>query len=332
MLDDAVRAGDIDELIRLVDACCDQRDWDALSALHAACARAHETGRQLWPAASHAAYRLALEAPARYAAAVLVEGEGRFAPGPLAEVAAQAHPWTELAPHAPPGMTAMLAAHERVVRGEDLSGDPPTGPEVLELPWRLASWEPRYALAEYASFRGEFPSPDVPRLATVELPAAPERGTPDDISVALLETTRVWATESNGRADAVVVAGDATDAIAALGPRAARVAELDAAAALAHVAWAGASGGAHGRRRGAAAGRFSAWWLTGALAGVLDEWPPTDDARLGDAIARCRWYWWDAAEPATGWRLQLAIEDPDAGRAWAIAAADATGPADPGDS
>ena len=47
---------------------------------------------------------------------------------------------------------------------------------------------------------------------------------------------------------------------------AARLAVLTPAEALAWLAWAGASGGAHGRRRGNAIGRFGAWWVLAALA------------------------------------------------------------------
>jgi hypothetical protein len=318
----AVREGDLDDLVRVIDVCCESHDWDALLGLHDACERSHETGRQLWPAASHAAYRLALEAPASHAAAVLVEGQGRFAPGPLAEVGAQKHSWRDLAPLVTPGVVASLTAHERVVRGEDVAADPPRGPAVLELPWALEPWEPGYPVAEYHPDRADFPAPETPALATVDLGAIPERVAPDDVGLALADTTRVWSTESNGRIEVVTVHGDALGAIAALGPRTVRVAEVSGADALAHVAWAGASGGAHGRRRGAAAGRFSAWWLAGALAGVLDEWPPRGGA-LATAIARCRWYLWDAAEPPTGWRLMLAIESPD-GRAWALSATDAS--------
>jgi hypothetical protein len=321
LIDDAVRRGDLDELLRLVDACCEQRAWDALSDLRAACELSHGTGRQLWPAASHAAYRLALEAPAPHAAAVLVDGPGRFAPGPLAEVAGQAHSWRDLAPHVTLGAVATITAHERVVRGEDVRGDAPRGPVVLELPWSLESWEPRYPLAEYHAHHAEFPAPATPSVTAVELPRGRPRRDADDVSAALADTARAWATESNGRVDASATRGDALAAIAALGPRSARIAEVPAAVALAHVAWAGASGGAHGRRRGAAAGRFSVWWLAAALAGRLDDWP-ADGARLADAVASCRWFLWDAAEPATGWLLRVAIEGAD-DRSWAVAATDA---------
>jgi hypothetical protein len=158
-------------------------------------------------------------------------------------------------------------------------------------------------------------------LHSVALHAPSERADADDVTAALGDTARVWATESNGRVDTVAVRGDARAAIAALGPRSVRMAAVTGADALAHVAWAAASGGAHGRRRGAAAGRFGAWWLAGALAGTLDDWPPAG-ALLDAAVASHRWYLWDAAEPSTGWHLHLAIEGPD-DRAWALAATDA---------
>jgi hypothetical protein len=321
-LDEAVRSGDLDELVRVVDACCDDRDWESLTRLHGLCERAHETGRQLWPAASHAAYRLALEAPAAYAGPVLREGTGRFAPGPLPEVAAQAHTWDELAPHIPVGTGAVLTAHERVVRGEDLTGRMPDGPQVIELPARLATWEPAYQLAEYHADRADFPAPGLPHLERVTLPTT-ARAEPDDGVAALLDLTRAWTQESNGNADAVVVDGDAHAAIGALGLRDARVGTLETGTALAHLAWAASSGGAHGRRPGAAAGRFGAWWVLGACTDLLDDWPPDPD-ELGDALADLSWFAWDAGEPAPGWRLHLAIDDPERGRAWAVAATDAT--------
>ena len=101
------------------------------------------------------------------------------------------------------------------------------------------------------------------------------------------------------------------------------MAEVDGASALAAMAWAGANGGAHGRRRGMAAGRFGAWWALAALAGRLDDWPVPPD-ELGRALSRMRWYRWDAGEPETGWSLRLAIEDPGRGRSWALSAVDAT--------
>lgn len=321
-LDDAVRRADLDELLRLIDGLCAARDWDGLVALRERCARAHETGRQLWPAASHSAYRLALEAPAPWAAAILDDDGAPFSLGPLPEVVAQSHAWHDLAPHAPNGAPSVLAAHERVIRGEDLSDVELPGPSVLEVPLRLVEWEPRYALAEYRSDRADFPMPEIPALAHATLPTARHEMERDDASRALVELVRVWTAGSDGRADAVSVRGDALDAIAALGPRDARVAPIEPASAMALMAWAGASGGAHGRRPGAAAGRFGAWWAAGALTGLLDEWPPDPDL-LGAALAMLEFVAWDSEEPETGWRLHLAVANHAEGHAWAVAATDA---------
>src|SRR5262249_40796702 len=98
-------------------------------------------------------------------------------------------------------------------------------------------------------------------------------------------------------------------------------AELAPSAALAWMGWAGASGGAHGRRRGAAAGRFNAWWALAALGDLTDEWP-VPSSELGALASDLRWFWWDAHEPPMGWLLQLAIWDEAEGLAWAIGARD----------
>ncbi|MGH7540616.1 MAG: hypothetical protein ACRELC_06435, partial [Gemmatimonadota bacterium] len=171
-LAEAVERGDLDELVRIIDGRCATRDWDGLVELRERCRGAHErSGRQLWPAAAHAEYRLALEAPGPWAAAVLEEGAGRFAPGPLSEVAASTHRWEELAPAVPPGPVAVLTAHERALRGEDLTGITLPGPPVLDLPLRLEPWEPAYFLAEYHAHKGDFPGPQPPVLERVDLPA-----------------------------------------------------------------------------------------------------------------------------------------------------------------
>src|SRR5581483_2489822 len=116
-----VELGDLDELVRHVGRLCAAKDWDGLLDLRARCHRAFERGKQLWPAASLAEYRLALEAPGPWAGVIVAEAVGHFALGPLAEVAASTHTWSELAPHAGSGPPAAMAAHERVVRGEDLT-------------------------------------------------------------------------------------------------------------------------------------------------------------------------------------------------------------------
>jgi hypothetical protein len=322
-LSTAVERGDVDDLVRLVDGLCASREWERLLELRDRCVQAVARGRQLWPVAAHAEYRLALESPGRWAATVLVEGAGRFAPGPLPEVAASTHEWSDLAPHAPYGPPAALTAHERVLRGEDLTGATLPGPTVLDVPLRLAGWEPAYFLAHYRSDGVDLTGPPAPAFEPVDLPArAPDRAQ-DAAADALVDAVRAWTEGSEGRAEATAVSGDALDAIAALGRDRVRIAELTTSDALRTLAWAGASGGAHARRPGAAAGRFAAWWAGAALTGLLDQWPVEADL-LGDRLAVLRWYAWDSGGTATGWQLHLAIEDPAGGRAWAVAAVDVT--------
>ena len=141
---------------------------------------------------------------------------------------------------------------------------------------------------------------------------------------ALEDLVSTWTEESNGWARAVGTRGSALGAIAALGVGAEEIVELTPGAALALMAWAAASGGAHGRRRGAAPGRFAAWWVLAAVGGRCGQWPlaPAD---LGEALHQVRWYAWDSAGPATGWVLRLAAEaqeGPHQGWAWAVTATD----------
>jgi hypothetical protein len=140
-----------------------------------------------------------------------------------------------------------------------------------------------------------------------------------ELAVRLL--VEAWTTESTGRAEIICVEGTHLDALGALGVRSARIAEMSTTEALGKLAWAGASGGAHGRRRGMAIGRFSMWWLLGALADLHDEWPPADH-EITELLETLHWYRWDAHEPPGGWRLQIVVADPDEGLAWAINAAD----------
>jgi hypothetical protein len=222
-----------------------------------------------------------------------------------------------------------MAAHERVVRGDDLTADPlaATLPEVLDLPLRLEPWEPAYAVAEYHPERMEAHSPRGPALAPVVVRSgrATVRPEADEVSSALEDLASTWTAESDGRAVAVSVRGDALDAIAALGARATQMVELAPSMAMATMAWAAANGGAYGRRRGAAPGRFAAWWVVAALGGLTKQYP-LSPADVGRALAGVRWYAWGSGEPATGWALRLAVEaasGPGAGRAWALAAIDA---------
>lgn len=316
-----VELGDLDELTRLVDRLCQAHDWDGLVDLRDRCRAALQRGKQLWPVAAHAEYRLALEAPGSWAARVLEPGAGRFAPGPLTEVVASTHAWGELAPHLEPGPMAALTAQERVVRGEDLRREEGADASVLDLPLALEPWEPAYPLAEYGPDRAHFPAPPLPDPVTVPLPTTFELVDDRQGCQSLTELALAWTTESNGRAEALAVRGDAVAAVAALGPSTARLAELSPAAGMAWLAWTGASGGAHGRRRGMAPGRLAAWWAVATLAGLVEHWPVSDDG-VGEAACSFRWFSWDVGEPTTGWALRLAVEHPDQGVAWAVAATD----------
>jgi hypothetical protein len=324
-LGELVEGADLDELLRHVDRLCAARDWEGLLELRDRSRQALERGRQLWPVASNAEYRLALEAPGPWAAGVLLPGAGRFALGPLPEVAAAGHTWAELAPHLPPSPEATFTAHERVVRGEDLAGDERVDPAVLEVPLCLQAWEPAYPVAVYRAAEAQFPEGPLPRMAPVDLPAPPPVADDPDATAALVELAGAWTTESNGRARATAVTGDAAGAVAALvGGSSALMAEVDLPGSLAAMAWTAASGGAHGRRRGMASGRFGAWWALVALTTGLDRWPPDPD-EVGAAGAALRWYRWDdPAGATTGWSLRLAVEEPTGGRAWAVEATDWT--------
>jgi hypothetical protein len=310
-----VEKGDPAGLLRAVDGLCAGRDWDRLVELRERLIEAVERGRPLWPLRTYVEYRLALEAPGREAAAVLRPGAGRFALGPLTEVAGATHSWEELAPHLDDAGVAGAVAQERVLRGEDLRGDRRARPEVLELPLVLADWEPAYALATYKADEVEVPDPGAEPVAmrpgraepapAVELP---------EVVRALTALVEVWTTASNGAARVVAVDGEPGGALAALGQPEHRLGRLGGPQALARMAWAAASGGAHGERRGAALGRFDAWWAASALAGL--DWPP-DPLALGDGIGRLSWWCWDDGMPASGWVLRLAVADPAAG--WSVA-------------
>ena len=317
--------GDAELLDARIDRLAFDGDWDGLLELRNLCRTALERGHQLWPVAARAEYRLALEAPARWAGPLCEPGAGRFAPGPLAEVAAATHDWLDLAPHLPPGPGAAHVAHERVLRGEDLTHDESIDRSVIDLPLVLQPWEPQYPLAEYEVSEARFPAPQLPSApgARIALPAAGSAFEDREVVEALVDLARTWTVESNGRAEAVAVEGTAEHAVAAFGLREARLTPLSAADVMSHFAWTAASGGAYGRRRGMAAGRFSAWWAAASLSGMIDDWPVAPD-ELGQAIGELRWFVWDNGMPSIGWSLRLAVDDPADGLAWALTATDST--------
>lgn len=323
-LETLIHAVDLDGLVRLVDDRCAELDWAGLLRVRDRCAAAtRESGRQLWPAATLAEYRLALLAPPEWVATVLDGESGRFTIGPLSEVAAVRHTWAELAPHLSPVPVAVFVAHERGIRGERI--DPETLdrlPPVLDIPAMPRPWEPAYPCSTYSDTGADHPEPAVSGvLDAVDVAGEPVVVEDEPTESALRHLVEAWTAGSTGRAEVVCVEGSHLDALAALGVRSARVAEIPSAEALARLAWAGASGGAQGRRRGMAIGRFSTWWLLAALGDLHDEWPPSD-ADIEELLAELRWFRWDAHEPEGGWRLQLVVANPGEGVAWAINAGD----------
>ena len=320
-LEDLISAAEPNPLLRQVDSYCANRDWIGLVDLASRCREATERGKQLWPIAEHIEYRLALEAPAEFAGPIIGPEAGRFALGPLSEVAASTHTFQELAPYLTSDQVRGTVAAERVIRGEDLSANPDACMEVLELPPKLTDWEPTYPVATYRSDKAEFPAPEVSKEAVreslEELPIGLE--TPDEVGLtrALWDLTETWVSGSNGAATAEF-AGSVEEAIRSLpGPKInkRKILPRDSFALM---AWAGASGGSHGRRRGAAFGRFAAWWLGVVATGL--EWP-ADGQELGARIEQIEWFTWQP-EVESGWHLQLALGDSAGNWGAAISAVD----------
>ncbi|HJR45362.1 MAG TPA: DUF6183 family protein [Actinomycetota bacterium] len=313
-----IEAGDLNGLLRAVDGLVASKAWNEMLELADRCDDAIERGKQMWPIIAHIDYRIALEAPGEYAAGVLESELSRFLLGPLTEVAASTHSWTELAPHLTVPQTAAYVAQERVLRGEDLTGDERAHPEVLELPLGLREWEPTYALATYRSDHVEVAEPWDPRAPLRDAEVRPAPVTDDrDVETALLDLVAPWTAESNGAARAVVVEGDAVGAASMLAFTSLRVGELERPEAIQRMAWGAASGGAHGRRRGAAYGRFAAWYTTALLSGY--EWPAHPGQLEEDHL---HWYRWDEGASEEGWVLRIAVEDRVDGWAAALAATD----------
>lgn len=323
-LDDLIHRVDLDGLVRLIDRRASAAEWAGVDRIRRrALTATKETGRQLWPAATLAEYRLALDGPAVWTASVLDDNSGRLTIGPLSEVAATNHTWTELAEHLDANATATYLAHERSIRGESIdSAALGHLPPVLDIPAAQQPWEPDYPASTYSADGAEHGEPPRTGIAEEVVIAAPDNDrVVDDIDVelAVRQLVETWTVQSTGRVEALCVEGGPLDALAALGVRSARITPVRAAEALAELAWAGASGGAHGRRRGMANGRYSMWWLLAAI-GDLD-WPPSNDA-VTELLEELDWFRWDAHEPPSGWRLQLLVHNRVEHLSWVINARD----------
>ncbi|MFO7699598.1 MAG: hypothetical protein R6W79_03200 [Acidimicrobiia bacterium] len=325
MPDDAltplIEGSDLAGLMRAVDGICARRDWEALIDLRDRCEEAVTRGKQVWAIAQFAEYRLALEGPADLAASVMTDGRGRFALGPLWEVAASSHTWVELSPHVQLPTVRAMVGHERSIRGDTVGEDEIDG-AVLGIPVAVQPWEPAYPTAEYRSDRAAFPDDvfDLP-MAWADMPDAASADEDDAVCDILLDLVKPWWEDSQGKAEVITVTGNVESAIRALGRSRARLLDVDPATAMAAMAWAGASGGGHGRRRGTPAGRAAAWWVILEVLGHGEA--PDDPSGIGEEAAGLRWVLWDPGDRVGGWNLHIGIEDPDDGIAWVLSAVDA---------
>ena len=258
---------------------------------------------------------------------MIAEDAGLFTIGPLTEVIAQHHSWAALRTLLPAGPGGAVVAHERVLRGEHIEpANVALFPNVFDLPFELAPWEPAYALATYSDDGVDAPPPaatTAPAESRTATGPPPESLDDDAVELAVRQLVETWTASSNGRAEVVCVEGTADDAVRALGLSAWTSRSLTLAEALAWLAWAGASGGAHGRRRGAALGRFGALWVLAALLDLTDEWPVPLDVlgRRAQPLPGRGGNRWPPASTVGGYRL--VVEDLDDGHAWAISAVDA---------
>lgn len=332
-LGELLRRGDLDGLVREIDRRAAREDWRGVLDVRDACrAVTEETGTQLWGPAQYAEYRAALDAPAPVAAGVVTPGAARFGLGPLTEVVAQGHRFAELAPHLDPTVLPVVA-QERVLRGEDLADR--LAAEPLGPPLRLMAFEPAYALPTYrpAERLDGGPVAEPRGAAIVEpdagptvAPDAPPPVLPTGLLRALTDLVEPWTAQSTGEVR-VAAAEDVAAAVVAAAAAPVRWWHVGVRDALAHLAFAGASGGVHGRRRGGAAGRAAAWWVAlRATSADLDE----VDAAGGIDIDELEFRLEDltlalfapvAGRPGT-WSLRMALADPEAGWAVAIDAVD----------
>ena len=313
---DLINRADLDGLVRLIDDYCETRSWHDLLGLRDACKAAVANGRQVWPASTLAEYRLALLAPAEIAVKVVDEEAGRFTMGPLTEVIAQNHQWSELNGFLEPSPTSTYIAYECGIRGQQVDSE--LFP-ALESPCTLLPVESNYVLAEYHDNEAKFPTPAIPEMGNaIAVPASSAIVVQDpEVETAIHQLVDAWTTQSNGELRISCVEGSVLDALAVLEVQEARLSLLTSSDALAWLTWTGASGGAHGRRRGNALGRDAAWWTVAALTEKTFHWPLSDEESL-TAVNSLQWFWWDANEPTTGWNVRLCVHHADRNRSLAL--------------
>jgi hypothetical protein len=315
-LDSLIHRVDLDELVRYVDNICASGDFEHLIDVRDRTRSAVNTGRQLWPIATLANYRMALYAPSQVAVRALDDSARTFMPGPLSEILAVHHTWHDLEPLLAPGPDRSLFAYERALRGDNVTTDETS---ALDIPVTPRAWEPQYPVAIYDD---DGPTCDPPVLPSSTV--RPHQRSDahnnhnnadlviddDDTDIAVRELFSSWTTESNGRVAVSIVEGSIHDSLHVHGIGDAITTPLTTQQAMSHLAWAGASGGAHGTRRGMATGRFGAWWLCATIADVIDEWPMHDDESQR-AIQELEWCHFERGNTSqNGWVVHLAVHDP----------------------
>lgn len=258
---------------------------------------------------------------------MLEPGVVRFGLGPLTEVVAQRHRFDELAPHLDSSLIAVVA-QERVLRGEDLRDDDRAVAAIADsgadVPAVLQAFEPDYALPEYRAdtrLDGGFLLPDDGWSGASDASGVPHDDRAERVCVALRACVEPWLSESEGVIELAAVHGGADDVLRTLERRAITTGQL-----FGLVAFAAASGGARGRRRGAAAGRASAWWVARTAAGLdTATWSDASTDVLADELEfRLEDLELAALRPASAasWSLGVVITDAQAGWSAGISASD----------
>lgn len=326
-LDSLIHRVDLDELVRYVDNTCSARDFEHLIEIRNLSRAAVNTGRQLWPIATLANYRLALYAPAHLAVRSLDDTARTFMPGPLSEILSVHHTWDELCDFLPQGPDRSLVAYERALRGDVIATDET---DALDIPVTPCDWEPQYPIATYDD-DGVHCDPPILSNPTTAYSSQTHNShefnkdceiDDDDTTTAVRELFSSWTTESNGSVSVAVVDGSIRDVLTVQGLPDATTVSISTHEAFACLAWAGGSGGAHGTRRGMATGRFGAWWLCATIADIVDEWPLTD-TESQHVITQLQWERY--AHPSlgiNGWVVHLAVHDPSTGVSVCINASD----------
>ncbi len=280
-------------------------------------------------AAAPLGHELACAAPAWVAAGLFdpaagpgaAAGEQDGQVGPLWEVLATRHPWYVLDPLLPSEPLRTLAAHTRVLLGEDLTGAPglAADPPLLLRPWEEAGWEPGSRVSCYR--RGGTAATALFSLPDSREGLGPVRLETDEAATPVLEQPATAALRGlSGWLTARCLRGGAPQAAALLGPAEVSTTGgwIPFATAYPALVRAASGAGAYGEPLGAARGRLAVWR---ALAAMADPAGDCAAEEVDALVARMRCFTW--CDPADEiWHLHLALEDPATGLAWAVSGSD----------